>query len=98
MTLIDPSSDISVAFQTPLFTIGSTETTVARLLVVVAIILATAGFARLARRATTRYFGQRGIETDLEMKTAARVIEIVVWVVGFEIAFPQLDVHFDRES
>jgi small-conductance mechanosensitive channel len=79
--------------QTPLFEIGATEITVARLAVVVGVVLATVWVARLARRVTNRHFERRGIEENLEASAAGGVVVLLVYLVGFEIVLLTLGIH-----
>ena len=86
MTLVDDFSDLGGLLQTPLFTIGSTETTVARLFAVAAVTLATLWAARLVRRSVVRHCEKHGIQEKLEVMTASRLVGFLVYFIGFEIA------------
>lgn len=76
-----------------LFTIGSATTTVARLLLVVAVLVATALVVRLAGKATTHHFRNHELDNSLELKTAVRSVQLVVSLVGIEIALLILGIH-----
>ena len=77
----------------PLFSIGNVQTTLGSLLVVIAVIFLTLLLGRLARNALQKVL-QR---VDEQGSDAARgyglVAQIIVWVVGFELALHLLGIH-----
>ncbi|MGB6368879.1 MAG: mechanosensitive ion channel domain-containing protein [Thermoanaerobaculia bacterium] len=84
---------LSNLLETPIFTIGSTETTVGRALVVVAVILATLWLALLARRLTIRHFERYDAGDPVAVKSTASLIATIVVVIGFDIALHILGIR-----
>ncbi len=76
-----------------LFNIGDTQTTVSLLLAVVAVVLATMLLARLAGKATTRFFQRLTPKDDKAANTYGIVVKLLVWVIGFEIALHLLGIR-----
>ena len=89
----ETTSELSELLQTSLFTIGSTETTVARALVVAAIILTTLWAAHIVRRLMVRHFERHGMHRDLEVRSFSRLIAILVLLIGFEVSLHTLGIH-----
>jgi len=79
--------------ETPIFTIGSTETTVGRALVVVGVLLVTILIARLARRLTIRHFKRHDAGDPVAVKSTASLIGLIVVVIGIEIALHILGIR-----
>ncbi|NHZ73495.1 MAG: mechanosensitive ion channel [Nitrospirae bacterium] len=86
MSLSQVLSDLQELLAEPIFTIGSTQTTLGRALVVVAVLLVTFGLARLVRRSTLRHFEKHDAGDDVAAKSTANIIAVVVLLVGLEIA------------
>jgi small-conductance mechanosensitive channel len=86
MSLNQVLSDLQGFLAEPIFTIGSTQTTVGRALVVVAVLLISFWLALLVRRITLRHFEKHDAGDEVAAKTTARIIAAVVLLIGLEIA------------
>jgi small-conductance mechanosensitive channel len=87
------SGELAALLQTPLFTIGSTETTVGRVLVVAAIALLTLWVAHVARRLAVRHFERRGMPDEGEVRWVSKVMGFGVLLIGLEIALHILGIR-----
>jgi hypothetical protein len=70
----------------PLFTIGSTQTTLGRALAVGSVLLITIWLARLTRRQILGHFEKHEAGDEVAAKSTAGLIAVVVLFVGLEIA------------
>ena len=85
--------ELATLLQTPLFTVGSTETTVGRVLVVAAIVLVTLWAAHVTRRLTVKHFERRGIPDEGEVRWISKVMQFGVLLIGLEIALHILGIR-----
>jgi small-conductance mechanosensitive channel len=69
----------------PLFTIGSTETTVGMALAAAVVVIVTFVLARMARRITVRHFERHEAGDKVAVKTASNLIALAGVVVGLDI-------------
>ena len=87
------SGELATLLQTPLFTVGSTETTVGRVLVVAAIALVTLWAALVTQRLTVRHFERRGMREEGEVRWISRVLSSGVFLIGLEIVLHILGIR-----
>ena len=78
-------AELSRILQTKLFTIGTTDTTVARVVVLVAIAFAVWWLARIAQRLTVHFFTRRGTRDELATQSISKLARFIVMVVGLEV-------------
>lgn len=88
-----PSGELATLLQTPLFTIGATQTTVGRALVAAGIALATVWAATVARRLTVRHFERRGMRDENEVHWISKVMAFLVLLIGLELVLHILGIR-----
>jgi small-conductance mechanosensitive channel len=76
----------------PLVNIGATQTTIGTWLAVFVAIIITRVAARLTRRGVQRFF-RRLDKTDAIGKTAGMVAQLIVWLIGLELALNLLGIQ-----
>jgi small-conductance mechanosensitive channel len=78
--------DLGELLQTTLFTIGATETSVARALVALGVVLGALGAAWATRRLSYRHFERRGERDSVAAQALANAASLVVLLIGLDVA------------
>lgn len=77
----------------PLFRIGTTQTTIGSLLVIIGVALATVPVARLARRAGQAWYLKRNEKDLAGSRTVGAAAQVLVLFLGLEVVLHLLGVH-----
>ena len=93
MSLSQTLSDLRGFLATPLFSVGSTETTLGRALLVGVVVLGTLLVARLVRRLTIRHFERHDAGDEVAVHSAASLVATVVLFIGLEVCFHILGIR-----
>ena len=95
MTLNDFLNQVREFLDSRLFGIGDTNVTIASVLTVLIIVIATIWGARIARRASRRVLLGRGITDEGTVGSISSLVNYVVLFVGFAIAIRTIGIDLD---
>lgn len=85
--------DIKSILSVPVFTIGEMQTSLGTLISAAIVVFATLLIARLARRSVQRMLTRFSEKEPETVRFSAIVVQVIIWVVGFEIALHLLGIH-----